>query len=1084
MYPAQTIWYVETSRSNGSAVCINLVNTGGKEIDDPGNGKGSRYLLTCAHVVGQYTDGKFVLDDSIRVWRPGPGYADKDGLKAELAPFSPKGDPAIAAEDWVVLAVESGFGAEDAIANWSSKATKNLVVHGYSAGRSLFVNNQVLPDSSLEFRLMARERNGKNANSLRLRGGEDTNPGMSGGGVFDQEGSLVGLHRCSLELGREKKKTGHFRAVDINYIRKVIGEHDFELVTRSVSHLLTGDADALKKPESKTTLHEPDLLLANVTKGGMEVDPVPVDPLLKSRRARWIALLIPIFLAVAGLVWANSGWFTKYSEKEIAEIQARVHKLSFVEKAEPEQAAFPSSWKIENEFPIVWNVEGDVSEELLNDLSVLGANNRKVTIRIPKSASVGKAIHALSLKKLNLAGLDLSGNSISREVATEINDLGDSLEYLKLNGCEIGKEQLSCLFGDNAARYRELRYLDLRGNPDIAAPKLLRQANVGRVLQSIVGSLTNKNIKLIDLRTYFHLPSFQSVIEVSEPEYIKITRLESGELSRRWLIDDSKVITDDRLFELKYINVATRLSEVDTARKAQDYMKHVETVVIRDQRDWLSESGPNPNKPVLSPTAVLPISCPRLKQLELSSKHITDLFLSDHESNEDIASEYTFYNDYGFKLDKLILKEGFAENYDRLASSMNVGSSLKIVGTPEHLDTDLSKFKKLSEINLQFQNDPSKNELKNFEKFLADNTRLQQLELDGVLFPNRDVDALATIEHPFDLQLGDRVKVEDIHYFMKAAKKLKRDGVLRGHSHIPRGHVSTEEYEQAFVFKPESEGGLSDMDVLCHVASVTSVPNDDEEDSFAIENLVLSNGAVDTLKGKQIQTLGLSGKSPNFVERKVVRRLKELGWRKAEQFSASRLVARGRELAFLKESLKLRKIELNDMPELNHEVLELIRELSAQDSDRLLHVRLGGVFGIPKIDSLVLESESEGEKFEVNLFLGASKDKKTVVLQQEWEGFKSWLLKHTSKVRRTRETEVWVERPDNIVILPDDQTALDEAPFFKLDDRNERMCFLSFYLSSWQVRTIRNETKRTGGFPHFSTPAHDLNFMLERERIP
>ncbi|PUB81662.1 MAG: hypothetical protein DBP02_17770 [gamma proteobacterium symbiont of Ctena orbiculata] len=182
-----------------------------------------KYLLTCAHVVRGFETGpegtKWApLLGEILCWRPGSDYlhwqAEKhrrlsgqaDAIGAhraavKLAPIESPGavesEDASVLNDWVLLEIEDGpngdFGKMPSVDRWRSidDEESGLSIIGYPGGGITWGHNQeVIPHRSSGF---AVKRLG--AGELSLSGVE-SEPGMSGGGVFDHDNALVAIHRA------------------------------------------------------------------------------------------------------------------------------------------------------------------------------------------------------------------------------------------------------------------------------------------------------------------------------------------------------------------------------------------------------------------------------------------------------------------------------------------------------------------------------------------------------------------------------------------------------------------------------------------------------------------------------------------------------------------------------------------------------------------------------------------------------------------------------------------------------------------------------------------------------------------------
>jgi hypothetical protein len=187
-----------------------------------------RYLLTCAHVVRRKLAGSGDWGgppyDEILCWRPGQGYTrtykDKrrcgdhpDIYRARLSALSPcagraEGLPEElrnAPNDWVLLDVDDeAFQREGRPLRWSEiDEDAQVFIVGYpggaglsrhAAGTQIWVNGSIV--ENLATGPFSQERTPE-PGMLSLSGVDETRPGMSGGGIFDSSGALVGLHRAA-----------------------------------------------------------------------------------------------------------------------------------------------------------------------------------------------------------------------------------------------------------------------------------------------------------------------------------------------------------------------------------------------------------------------------------------------------------------------------------------------------------------------------------------------------------------------------------------------------------------------------------------------------------------------------------------------------------------------------------------------------------------------------------------------------------------------------------------------------------------------------------------------------------------------
>ena len=205
-----SIWYVEARKTEesqtfncGTAVAIWL-KSGAADI-------GERYLITCAHVIrdeaSDGTAGYGPMLKHIRVWKPDSGYNTESGLAAsviesDVVEFQ-EGEVAAVdrgrvSDDWVLLQVDDPrFANVPVVSRIGGTATEGLRIVGYPGGNETIkaASFKVEPRETLNFRIIA-ENNGV----LSLTGPEETRKGMSGGGLFDPDGALLGIHRAYKDL--------------------------------------------------------------------------------------------------------------------------------------------------------------------------------------------------------------------------------------------------------------------------------------------------------------------------------------------------------------------------------------------------------------------------------------------------------------------------------------------------------------------------------------------------------------------------------------------------------------------------------------------------------------------------------------------------------------------------------------------------------------------------------------------------------------------------------------------------------------------------------------------------------------------
>ncbi|WP_423929473.1 S1 family peptidase [Dokdonella sp.] len=237
----QRVWYIEArscasskdfasedAASMGSGVLVEIEHRGEPK-------KVRRYLLTCAHVVRRKVAGTNewggAVHDEILCWRRGQGYTrtykDKrhcgdhpDIFRASLSALSPCGgrpdglpdDLRDAPNDWVLLEIDDpAFQKQGRPVRWDAIDEDDSVwIVGYpggagltrhASGTSIWVNGSIV--ENLATGPFSQERM-PGAGMLSLSGVDETRPGMSGGGIFNASGALVGLHRAADDMAMQR----------------------------------------------------------------------------------------------------------------------------------------------------------------------------------------------------------------------------------------------------------------------------------------------------------------------------------------------------------------------------------------------------------------------------------------------------------------------------------------------------------------------------------------------------------------------------------------------------------------------------------------------------------------------------------------------------------------------------------------------------------------------------------------------------------------------------------------------------------------------------------------------------------------
>ncbi|MCP4363947.1 MAG: trypsin-like peptidase domain-containing protein [Planctomycetes bacterium] len=314
-YPENTVWYIEARpwqgpdkdnpgfapvepTSRGSGVVITLT----KELPNDER-KTQTYLLTCAHVV---RDRKDLLLEDIICYPPGLGFVgtgEKTRQSGEfkkstvetafVSKYSPckgergprpdklRNDPAA---DWVLLEInDSSFCNQppvNALHYDNLSEDQSLQIIGFPGGDTVWKSGDIVNSITVkDFRPRAHPSPGM----IDYWGSDETRPGMSGGGVFTDDGALVGIHRSNSDA---VMKRGGIRAeVIVGRLQKA-HKMDFLATPRSAeiqlknlvlslgldNKLLDLINSAIKKNKETESSSEADELLEQLENAAEESD--------------------------------------------------------------------------------------------------------------------------------------------------------------------------------------------------------------------------------------------------------------------------------------------------------------------------------------------------------------------------------------------------------------------------------------------------------------------------------------------------------------------------------------------------------------------------------------------------------------------------------------------------------------------------------------------------------------------------------------------------------------------------------------------------------------------------------------------
>lgn len=229
-------WFIQSSSSDepvpiqGSAIAVRLYRT-----DEPDR----TYLLTCAHVVrgSDPSQGTGPVLANLRAWRAGSGFTDDEAQQVQVVatPHRSQDEPVpdderAAPFDWVLLQLDDKAVAlaAPAVPFWAGpNPAGRFLVCGYP-GEEPFSRSVVKPTIT-DHCLTPFDCD---LGVLRLNG-DETRPGMSGGGLFDTDGLLVGIHRSKRDSERK------LVALSAEYIRDQLKKKGFRVFVDTLPAVLT-----------------------------------------------------------------------------------------------------------------------------------------------------------------------------------------------------------------------------------------------------------------------------------------------------------------------------------------------------------------------------------------------------------------------------------------------------------------------------------------------------------------------------------------------------------------------------------------------------------------------------------------------------------------------------------------------------------------------------------------------------------------------------------------------------------------------------------------------------------------------------